>query len=300
VRIRAFPIVLALMVVALPYGCGPSAGDGGVGELLDQAWLSFSSGDFDYSEARFRQVLADRVLADEQRHSALLGLATVYHLRSTPDLPKALEKYRELTALGTDEARRDGLLGMGLVGLSLATSESKGAEKLAGFVRDARESLAAVMASFPDTIQADEAALHLGQSYTIPYTTVENGVFAVPNAATVERGRKVLADWLARRPDNPLAASMHMTLGSIYIGRGDLAKASEHLIRCEELGIQAPRTREAVLLQIARIADHELKDYARAEKYYAIFVRDFRRSLYYYRATLDLGRVRKLIADQEG
>jgi tetratricopeptide (TPR) repeat protein len=281
---------IAAMIAAslLLAGCGDSSAPRDAAGLLQQGWQSYAMGDFDFALDSFRKVERMGQTADEERFSALLGLATTYHLSTNPDLAKAAEYYAQLQAMGTDEARQHSLLGMALI----AISEDRSA--------DAQTQLMGLIEQYPDSMLADEAVLHLADSLLAPTRGEETGEYDLPRDAQVERGIRVLEQRLESHPENPLAAQMHIMVANQYIGRGDYRKAVDHLLAAEECGIGVSRTRSTVLWQIARVAEKQLKDYDLAETFYALYVHDFPRTALYYRASQSLKRVQDLRQKAEG
>jgi tetratricopeptide (TPR) repeat protein len=281
-------------------GCGRQSGSGATGRLLSEGWMAFSTGDFDIAADRFQTTLGQAHLADEQKHSALLGLATTYHLDPQPDLDKAQATFEELGRLNTDAARRDSLLGLGMVGLSQAAGESLTDEERVAIIAEARRNLAELLGSFPDSREAAEAAIHLAHSHTQPYPKADKGVFVVPTDATEQAGRRALADWLAAQPENELASTHHMLLGQMLVAERNYEEGVKELIRAHESGLISLQTRAAVVLHIATLAHKKLGDYDMAEKYYELFVREFPRSFYHYQAKERLDQVRAAKESTEG
>jgi len=277
---RFWPLCVALTVLC---GCSGAAAPANLDAALEDAWRSYSTGDFEYAIVRFDLVRQTPAADEEQRFSALLGLAFSYQLRPNPDLDRAREYYELLEKMGTDRARRAALLGLGQIDL---------AEGASG---DGETKLVALMHEYPDSIEADEAAIHLADSLFRPQPVGNGpGRYVLASGAVVERGLRLLEERLRERPHNPLAAAMHMMLAGKYIELEDFEKAVPHLIAAEKEGIAGVKLRGTVLWRIARIADKRLKDYALAERYYQRYVDEFQRSALYYLASQSLERVRQL------
>lgn len=285
---RSAAVATLIAILALCQGCGEGTGPTDVQGLLAQGWQSYAMGDFDFARNSFSTVEAREGLTDAERFSCLLGLATTYHMSTSPDLDKAAEYYGQLEGLGTDEARQQSLLGLALIDLA----QGRHADGQAGLTR--------LIEEFPDSTLADEAAVHLADSLLSPKHGEGTGVYVLPRAAEIDRGVRILEGRLSSHPDSPLAAQMHIMVGNVYIDREEFQKAIDHLIAAEEFGIDVSRTRSIVLWQIARIAEKKLEDYELAERYYALYVQDFPHTTLFYRASKSLDRVRDLKQEAEG
>jgi len=284
-KLSVFAIVVAAV---LALGCGSKHDSGSLDALLAEGWQAYSTGDFDFAAECFRGVEATQATAD-QTYSAILGLATVYHLQSNPDFGKAREYYALLASLDTQNARKQSALGLARVDLA----EGKDA--------DGQSKLTAVMRDYPDSMEADEAAIHLAESLFAPRADESKpGGFGVAGEASMQRGLKLLEDRLSARPGNPLASAMHMMLANKYIELKTFDKAVENLLAAEKDGIAVERLRSVVVWRIARISELQLKDYGLAERYYQRYVHDFGRTELYYRALKSLERVRALTAKENG
>ncbi len=279
---------LLLAALACATGCGPEAG-GDTARLLEEGWRAYSAGDFDFAESSFRSAVRSEAATERQLFSAHLGLATTCHLGTSPDLQTARQHYEWLQQSDAPAARRLGLLGLAQIELQQQQNDA------------ARKRLDTIREEFSDTAEADEATLHLAQSYFEPPANESMpGGYELADAESVETGLQLLIDWLGRRPENRLAAVMHQTVADKLIERQDYRVAVEHLRAALARGIVSARTRSSILWQIARIAEYELGDLALAEDYYERFVAVSRRHVLYYRATQSLQRVRRLRAEVAG
>lgn len=287
VRIKIPLLLIAMCVASLLCGCGGGARSGDLDELLEAGWRAYSTGDFDFAVKCFQTVESADGATGDQTYSALLGLATAYHLQPNPSLAKARDYYDRLAQLDIEAARTQGLLGLARV--ALAEGETgEGQSKLMALMRD-----------HPDSIEASEAAIHLADSLFRPHgDDARPGEFTLAGEGVVQRGLRTLEDWLAAHPDDPLASAMHIMLANKYIEMSDFEKAVEHLVAADEVGIAGVKTRSVTLWRIARIAQKELKDYELAETYYARYVAEFERTVLFYRAAKSLERVQALRAGQ--
>ena len=276
-------LFVLLLVAVTACGCKGRSEAAGLDALLAEGWQAYSTGDFDFAATCFQRVEKAEGATVEQAYSALLGLATTYHLQPNPDLQKARDCYSRLGLIKSDSARRQSTLGLARVDLA-AGRTTEGQSKLAALLRDSA-----------DSMEADEAAIHLADSLLAPRTDESKpGEFQIAPDGAVQRGLNVLEDRLTTHPHNPLASSMHMMLANKYIELRKFKEAVEHLLAAEKEGIAAERLRSVALWRIARIAEEQLKDYGLAEKYYARYVDEFSRTTLYYRALKSLERVRAL------
>jgi tetratricopeptide (TPR) repeat protein len=275
-------VALALLLLLL-WGCGGGSASGDPDLLLADGWKAYATGDFDFAIQRFQSAAGAEGLTDQQRYSALLGLATTFHYQSNPDLARARDCYERLSKLDHPAAGRQSLLGLARVNMAEGRS------------MDARSQLAQIVEQYPDSHEADEAVLQLADALTRPGIDESTpGQFNPPSSALVERALGVLQARLDARPHNPLAPGMHMMMANIMIQQNDFGAAVEHLVAAEQEGIAVVRLRGIVLWRIARIAEKELKDYDLAERYYGLYVDEFQRTELYYRALKSLERVQEL------
>ena len=276
-------LLIPLLGAALASGCGGRSEAGSLEALLTRGWQAYSTGDFDYAVRCFQQVDNAQTATAEQTYSALLGLATTYHLETNPDFPKAREYYGRLGALDSDTARMQSAVGLARIDVA------------AGNAADGRARLTALIRDSPDSMEADEATIHLADAYFAPRTDESvTGGFRLPTQGSIQRGLETLEGRLASHPHNPLSSSMHMMLANKYIETKAFDKAVSHLLAADKEGIAAARLRSEAIWRVARIAEEQLKDYDLAEQYYARYVKEFDRTTLYYRALKSLERVRAL------
>jgi len=285
---RRFAAVILIAAAAALAGCGKVTGTADLNALLTESWRAYSTGDFDFAEDTFRRAAGNPDATAEQRYGALLGLATTYHWSTSPDLSKARESYLELAELGGDQPRRQSVLGLAQIDLA----EGKKAEAQLGLMQ--------LIKDFPDSLEANEAALHLADSYCDPtWDEAQASGFALPSDEQMQRGIQVLQDRLESHPDNPLAGSMHVMIADQYIQLKEFPKAVDHLLMADKEGVEGVLTRVILLWRVARIAEKELKDYELAEQYYERYVDEFPRYVLIYRVMKSLERVRALRTAEE-
>lgn len=282
--VRLAHIFSVLVLAAVLAGCGSKAASGNLDQTLADGWRAYATGDFDYARNTFASALRVARLTDEQRFSALLGLATAYQMDTSPDLTQARTYFEELGKLSSDAAQRLSLLELARIDIA------------EGQTLEGRSRLETLRHKYPDAMEADEGTLMLAEVFLRAKPSKEaSGGFVLAGTEDITRGQEVLAAWLKDHPDNPLAADMHTMLADQYIELKQFDKATPELEAALNKGVLADRTRSQILWQIARIAELELKDYPLAAKYYAQFITDSRRDVLYYRAQLGLDRVRKLM-----
>ncbi len=279
-------LLLLLCSAGLVAGCGRGVGSGGLDALLEEGWRAYSTGDFDVAINCFRAADNSSDATPEQAFSAVLGLATTHHFQANPDLARARDCYRRLGLLDTDAARRQSLLGLGQVDVA------------EGKTLEGQSRLVKLIGDYPDSVEADEAVIHLADSLFRPsFVEGKPGDFKLPGENLIRRGLNALEGRLKARPHNPLAAAMHMMLANAYVQMEDFDRAVAHLVAAEEEGIAVVKTRGTVLWRIARIAEKELGDRDLAEAYYERYVEEFGRTTLFYRALKSLERVRALKED---
>lgn len=278
----SLPSALLILAALLLPACGQRLTESQLNESLERGWRAFSTGDFDVAVAAFDAVEKAPGALGEARYSALLGLASAWQLRPNPELARARDCYGRLDALGTEQARKQGMLGLALVDLAEGRT-AEGQSRLTDLVR-----------KFPESPEADEASIHLAESLLEPRASASSPAgFGLPAEAPVERGLRVLEERLQAFPHNPLATAMHIMLANQYIKLQRFPEAVKHLIAADEEGIAVRTSRAITRWRIARIAEKELGDYALAEKYYQRYVDEFQRTVLYYRALTSLERVRQ-------
>jgi tetratricopeptide (TPR) repeat protein len=283
VRVRLAYIFGVLVLAAALAGCGSKAASGNLDQTLADGWRAYTTGDFDIARDTFSSVLRVPRLTDQQRFSALLGLATAYQMDTSPDLASARTYFEELGKLSSDEAQRLSMLELTRIDFA------------EGKTLEGRSRAETLRHKYPDALEADEATLMLAEIFVqAKPDKAASGGFVLAGPDGIQRGQEVLAAWLKDHPDNPLAADMHTMLADEFIELKQFAKAVPELQAALDKGVLADRTHSQILWQIARIAEMELKDYPLAAKYYQQFITDSRRDVLYYRAQLSLDRVKKL------
>ncbi|MHC4481225.1 MAG: tetratricopeptide repeat protein, partial [Planctomycetota bacterium] len=175
--VRQALCLFVVLLVAPVAGCGGDFAAEGLDEQLARGWRAFSTGDFDIALSLFHQVESAEDAGVPEKYSALLGIASTHHLRTNPELGKARAYYGRLTLLEHDAARRQGLLGLGLV------------EVAAGNVAEGQTHLAKLMKDYSDSIEADEATIHTARSlFAATLNEDQPGVFELPRPTAVQRG----------------------------------------------------------------------------------------------------------------
>ncbi len=282
---RIVAIALATCCLMVCWSCGGGGGIGGAStELLKSAWLDFTTGDFPSSQAKFKGVISRASATGAQRHSALLGLASCYQLRPNPDLDLAKATFEDLALQDSPAAKRDALLGLGQLELAFSNGEKMELDERIAHLRAARSHFTTLLADHPDSLAADQAVVHLAESYNMPFLTGDEGIFAVPDDETVQKALEVLNERIAENKRPEMRAVLQLMVGKIFVQLGESQKAVSMLKQAVD-GIAVPRTREQVVWQIARLSERDLKDKKQALEYYSVYAESFRRSVLWYRAT---------------
>lgn len=283
VRLAHILGVMSLVVVLA--GCGGQAGSGNLGQSLSEGWRAYAMGSFDAAAARFQRVADTAGATEDQRYSALLGLAASAQYQPKPDLGGALQYYRRLGEVKVTAAVPQSMLGIGMVYLAQ------------GSVQEGQAELTNLTRQFPDSDEAGEAAVQLANSLWRPTPDAKApGGYRLADAALVQRGIDLLEKRLAAYPKSRLAAVMHMMLASEFIEQQSYKDAVAHLEAALTAGVESSTTRGSVTWQIARIAENKLHDYALAEKYYADYATNYKRTQLYYLARLGENRMKALLA----
>jgi tetratricopeptide (TPR) repeat protein len=142
-----------------------------------------------------------------------------------------------------------------------------------------------ILKVYPEHPVADEAALRLAMTY----------LEKVGDRPAEDRGVYLLEKHLAARPTNYLASVMHYLLGDLAQRRLDWRRAVEQWIAADAKGgVTNLAERAALYNRIAHAAEHHLKDYALAAKWWERIVTDIQRDNRYYIAKLSAERCRKL------
>ncbi len=279
--------MLAAGCAVLVCGCGGEPLGKTPKEKLTTGWRAYSTGDWDFAVQAFRGVEKTPGASPAEQFSAALGLATTYHQQPSSDLGAARDYYNRLPELDPSRGAKLSLLGLARIDLKEGSRDR------------AIEKLEQLRSEFPDTVEADEATIHLaGILFDSGKDKSAPGGFALPPREDVQRGIGALRERLDKRPDSPLASIMHRMLAGKHVEQKQWARAVEHLRAALRAGITSSRTESAILWQIARIAEMELEDYPLAADYYQRFINASRRHVLYYRAHLSLERVKELMAKQ--
>jgi tetratricopeptide (TPR) repeat protein len=287
VSVRALRIAVVLTLSALLAGCGGQAGTGNLDSMLGEGWRAYSLGAFDAAHATFAGVSEDKRANDKQLYSAVLGLAVTAQYQTTPDLDAALKYYNQLATINVEGVGPQSMLGIGTIYISQ------------GKVAEGQVELTRLVQQYPDAEEADEATVQLANSLFRPTPdTNADGGYALASTGFVQRGIDLLEARLKARPNNSLAAVMHMIAGSKLVDQGVYDQSVTHLRAALDLGVASSTIAASVTWQVACIADEKLHDYELAEKYYADFADKNKNNQLYYVATLRKERVEKLLAEK--
>lgn len=286
-RVRLAYILSVLVLAAALAGCGSKAASGNLDQTLADGWRAYSLGDFDGAHATFAGISENKTATDKQLYSALLGLAVTAQYQTTPDLDAALQYYNQLATINVEGVGPQSMLGIGSVYIDQ------------GKVAEGQDELTRLVQKYPDAEEADEATVQLANSLfrPTPDSKAASG-YALASPALVRRGIGLLEARLKARPNNPLAAVMHMILGGKLVDEGSYAEAVTHLRAALDLGVASSTFAASMTWQVARIADEKLHDYELAEKYYADFVDKNKNNQLYYLALLRKEQIEKLLAEK--
>jgi tetratricopeptide (TPR) repeat protein len=293
---RIIAVALVLCCLAACWSCGGGGIGGSTSELLKGGWVDFTTGDFESSQKKFEGVASRGSATAGQRHSALLGIASCYQLAPNPALEDAKAAFETLAKEELPDAKRDALLGLGQVELAMANGENMKMPERLEHLREARHHLMALLAGYGDSLGADQAVVHLAESYNMPFLTGDEGIFSVPDTATVDKALELLYARVTQGRLPEVRAVLLLMIGKIHVQRGESQKAVTVLKEAEP-DLVVPRSRESVIWQIARLSERDLKDKRQALKYYKYYADNFKRSGLWYRATQ---KVKQLSAELDG
>ncbi len=251
---------------------------------LEAAWNALIRANYPLAEEKFKQVpqeTSDKSLQAE----ALFGLAMTYQIRRPGgDAQAAAGLFEHLTTeFPETPAAPYATLSLARLADMPENEQDRTEEK----IEKARDLYRAVLAQWPEHLAADEAALRLGQTY------LEH----VGETAEEDKGAAILRDRLEARPENPLAAPMHLLLGDLSYRREAYRRAVDHWIAADEAGIPGLTDKATVYFHIGSVAEHRLKDYRLAAEWYMKIVTDVKRDSKYYVALKAAERCRRLAAE---
>lgn len=253
-------------------------------QVLDEGWGALRRANYPLAEEKFEQVsqeTSEKSLLAE----ALYGLALTYQVRrpgGDAQVSAALFE-RLLKDFGDTSAAPYATLSLARLADLPENEKDRTEEK----IEKARELYRSVLEKWPDHLAADEAALRLGQTY------LEN----VGETAAEDKGEAVLQARLKARPENALAAPMHLLLGNFYYRREAYSRAVKHWIAADGAGIPGLTDKATVYFHIGSVAEHRLKDYRLAAKWYMKIVTDVERDNKYYVALQSAKRCRRLASE---
>ena len=213
---------------------------------------------------------------------ATLGLALALQSRSpaTPENVAAADGlYRELAeaAPGAPEAARALLQRGRIAEVRDFGGDAVDLEAARGFYQE-------VLDGWPEEDVADEAALRWADTLFQDYA----------DEASVREGEAFLSEWVAGRPERPMAPVIHEVLGGIRIDHlGDVRGGVDALIAADEAGLVDPNAAGLVLWRIASLSDRELGDAETAVDYYRRVIVEAPRSGRAFSAQLALEDLRR-------
>jgi tetratricopeptide (TPR) repeat protein len=157
-------------------------------------------------------------------------------------------------------------------------------------VKEATRLYEEIVQRFPTLPVADEATLRLAFTY----------IEKIDDEASQAKGSEIMEKWLAARPDNYLAAAMQTMLGDRYQRRGDQTQHKDDYARAmacwaaaDKAGIPGLDDRATLYYKMGNVAEHKLKDYPLAVKWYEKLVYEVQRDRRFYVSKLAAERLRK-------
>jgi len=248
--------------------------------LLDQGWQEIYFANWPKAQSLFEQAEA-KASDPDLKAEALLGQANVWQLRRPDtDVARAKTLYERVSREFAGSRSAPWAL------LAIARLADLPELETDRDVALARQRYEEILASYPGHYVADEAALRLASL----------DIEKVADVASENRGAEFLETYLAARPQNPLAAPMHLLAAEVYSRHKDFAKAVEHWIAADKAWLPLTE-RGQIYYRIAYAAEHHLKDYALAAVWYAKITTDAGRDARYYVGKIGAERCRRLAAE---
>ena len=252
--------------------------------LLTQGWQEMRYANHPKAQKAFEEALA-RTTDREEQAEATFGLALLWQSRpSGTDLPRAVRLYEQVAEEFGDTKSAPWAL------LALARNDDLPEYEKARQVESARTRYRRILKTWPDHPAADEAAYRLAQTY----------LEKVGEATSEDQGVAILKEWLARRPDNVMAAVMHWHLGGLYKLRRQYRLTLDHWAAADKAGIPGTEVRAMLCLSAGYIAEHKLKDYRLAITWYEKITKEIVRDDRYYVAKMWADDCRKKAAAATG
>ena len=249
--------------------------------VLDDAWQQMCYANWPKAQELFEKAKS-RAADRETEAEALFGLANLWQLREPgSDVSLARTLYGHVVKEFAGTAVAPWAL---LVLARLADTPEHEKERDVALARQTYEE---ILAAYPGHYVADEAVLRLGFTY----------LEKIGDTASEDQGAEMLEKYLAARPQNTLASPQHVILGDFYARRDAYAKAVDHWIAADKAWIPLAE-RGGLYYRIAAAAEHHLKDYLLAAKWYERITTDAGRDNRYYVAKLAAERCRKLAAEK--
>ena len=237
-------------------------------QALAKAWEEFEFYDYASAERLLRPLVHGRATGD-MHAEALFALANCFEHRQ-PRTQANLDQARRYYALLITDHPDSTLAPWAR--LAQARMVDLGVER--GDPDRARPLYRAVIDRHGGHDAAEEATLRLAQTLTND-----------ADSARRRQGVDVLEAWLAAHPRSRLAGSMHQVVGHAYqFGLADDRRAVAHYVAAAELGVRNHSQLGDVCYRIAYLAQHKLKDYGLARRYYRKLIDEIFRDRRAYRA----------------
>ncbi len=267
------------------------------GELLDEGWELVDRANWEMAARALNAVLDAPDATDDQKGQATYALAYVWQYRTLDaDEARALALYRTVGEQYPDSDASP------YATMALARSYDVPRFEENRDVPEARKLYREILDRWAEHVVADEAALWLGVSWLQEL-----------DEESRDRGAGILRDYLAKRPDNLVAAMMHTHLGRLHKDRrqwreaiaqfqqalkvdDEFATEEARKAAMEARGVPLQGERAGLCYQVARIAEKELRDYRLAIRYYKLIVNRIKRDKRYYVSLLGAERCREKLA----
>lgn len=248
-------------------------------ELLDAARWEVRVFSFDNAHKLYRRALEQSEEGSAEWQEALFGAAITVHHMVPPDVKKlaqAEELYRRLI----DRTPQSRFVPRAMMNLGrLAELRDFHDDKVD--LEQARRWYQKVVDGWPNDRLAGEATFRIASTYVQTYETEQ-----------VKRGVRILEDWLAKHPDDPMASGMWQYLGDTYFyPLEDYRRSLDCYIRADTIGLLEKGREGPVYWRMAVIADRYLQDRDMAVKYYTKIITLVPTSGKAYEAQLALQRL---------
>ncbi len=281
-RVRAGAALLAAAT-----GCSAkddALPDGPPADALEEGWELIRVANFEDAERYLR-----RALEAEEPETLAEACYAMGHLWQYRIMDEDLAQARQYYQRVVDEFPTSRTAAWAM--LALARMESLPKTEKDQDIDQARQMYQQIIEDYPGQIPAHEAA------YRYAHTFLEQA----QDLEAQQEGIDYLLDYIQKYPETYLAAVMFYDIAGVYTFQKQWTKAVDFYIRADEKDQQfeqrfGDRTlsfnrRSVMYFQIAQIAEHELKNYDLAIKWYRRIVNDLDRDNRQYWARKSIERL---------